>query len=925
MLRCHSSRHKQRRPLGRSKSASCIRPDPVRYLQSIEPEIARRDARIAALLSFHQPNIRALTSSGSSMQSESPRSRGIDVTRRSRSHLDGSLSKMAAQDGSPEATNQRSIRFAGPPAQSKRHLGRRVAESKSDAVLSASQRSGIDPPSGSIQYGEALPMQTNETSEFARQYLNTLGLPPDQIHREYHTTAAQKPRGHLRKSKSMFSSLGSRSMRMPSETASVRSKRWFGSLRRSSSSRGEVPNFTRGALSIRSLRFTEPQIREEPTAFDFSHQPAKDPVIQLAREKFYEQQADLEQQAKFQSSLISNSETNSYKSSGFRKSLRNSSNNSNSLSSAFSFESTSTKKAHSLRRAARKVSSSFKNTFKGMFHSKIRETYILETPSSPLVHTQYFDTPEPEYEMHTTLGTGYLGSELIKHQQPAQAPSIHEAGSNQKIRSHRGSVEKLTPQNDCIGDNASRVTSWTDSMASTEKSHDIPLEYERKRLSVIDENGLHISSAKPGVVKPVVDSQRVYSALMKRFQEVKVKEEAESEPGVQSFRNCSSLTLGGHSTIRTVCDNDDDVFVARDNDGEQSASGTNYSQNNQLGNMVDGTRVEPKTVINDIKLQRESENSLRIEPPVPISQRSSAFFASPTSHLFRTTSPYRRALQESMKASPSHFESQSQTSRKHLYSLSNPSLPMPDSSSKDLHSEKLENPWSCSSSNYSFDMQKHKDEDAKSTPGQSKISLFPAVANNSFSARKISIASSVGWKTQLSAHVAKAEEERIANRDKEDLSPSTYPKIIGHVREPAEIDAQGETLQPASYDSNPFNALPTSSRVITTHVQPINIYDENTAPTSSNNMQSQMDTTRADTTKRVTLATKAPQVYQNSDNSNFTPGKGRGLQNFPPARVPDTNESVKSSPGLTAAVERQFGKAMSGSPQERHRLSNRFS
>jgi hypothetical protein len=134
-------------------------------------------------------------------------------------------------------------------------------------------------------------------------------------------------------------------------------------------------------------------------------------------------------------------------------------------------------------------------------------------------------------------------------------PSLHDIPSNQQLRSRKGSVESIESGEQHVSDDRSRVTSWTNSVTSTVSSMGMLGEWERQRLSVIKENGAHISSSSLGSTGleghgagsqeiwsgAEIDSERVYSALMKRLGETSTGSDQDTQLGdAESVYSCAT-------------------------------------------------------------------------------------------------------------------------------------------------------------------------------------------------------------------------------------------------------------------------------------------------------------------------------------------------------------------------------------------------
>lgn len=566
----------------------------------------------------------------------------------------------------------------------------------------------------------------------------------------------------------------------------------------------------------------------------------------------------------------------------------------------------------SLRKKARKVSSSLKSKLKEMFRrSKKDDLVVAPSESPPKVSNVVQDLVGVDNEQddaYMDIVEPVSLDECSISQVPSRVPSLHDASPTQKLHSRQGSIESIGGERKA-SDEKSRVTSWTSSGTYTLNSQSTwGGERERQRLSVIKEIGPHKSSSSfqrpsladrnpfeseppspqqdgPVRLGPTVDSARVYSALMKRLNECKQKGQREEQlrhgsvggTGLKGNGKVgSSTTLGGQEldeatgqdppTIRYVLQ-EDDVF--RDSPWEQRLQTVVEAEAAQSGHdeaasSSDSTRHHrqrsaSETTIGSYKpcsrpvavvepghspskpYKLHGDNTAN--PPRALSTRSSAFFGSPTCHLFRTTSPYRKALQEKVRSesqapAPDHLLSPSvsmlnlgliPTRRRPSLSKEDPRLAYSES----IYSDDLLSPRTIPPD---FGGQTeprvpprhpdHKvaDSDHRQTPSMSNDT--EAVANdhspdatpvmNTYQtrylpsgpqtytptmpqSRTVSNTSSVEWKTWLSANAAHTD-AKLANTVTQNLTEvhyanSSMPKSLGHVRERAEIeDPESPTL-----------------------------------------------------------------------------------------------------------------------------------
>ncbi|KAF5512178.1 hypothetical protein CGCA056_v011990 [Colletotrichum aenigma] len=541
------------------------------------------------------------------------------------------------------------------------------------------------------------------------------------------------------------------------------------------------------------------------------------------------------------------------------------------------------KRNGSLRKKARKVSSGFKTRLKSFFGLTKN------------------DGQEPEGKMDSQAGVGshdegdrdidedaYMDiddpvlDECSISQVPSRVPSLHASSSAQQLRSRQGSIESiesLRKVSDDQSDERSRVTSWTSSGTHTLNSQSTwGGERDRQRLSVIKENGPHYSSSsfrRPTIderspyefevvspekpsgppAPPAVDSQRVYSALMNRLYEVNQKENMREASGedfqMQEAKKLRRSLDDSPPTIRCVRP-EDDVFrdgpptqippvgiAETTEDGSFSESGSVIHYPTRTAPTGAHYSPYPGPAVGDEKTVLPVTVREVSAAPKTLSTRSSAFFGSPTCHLFRTTSPYRRALQKSMKESSSESSAPPElnldlvSTRRHpslsgddprlAYSDSiysdqpmSPRLLSPQLLSSELLTSALVAPGAIrprrpsvesssrtnglthSKSCYSDITERAANTSTRSgSHGRSRshtpcepLTYVPTMPTDT-EARTASYASSVEWKTYLSANASNSDIHAPVRQMMEvRYAKPSMPK--GHVREGAQMYAEDE-------------------------------------------------------------------------------------------------------------------------------------
>lgn len=881
------------------------------------------------------------------------------------------VTRMEDGGASSNLRRQQSVRFAGPSAQAKRPLATRAIENRSRRSdhASASRNSGHD----------VLP-----APKFPGHILDPES---DCYTFEDDIISIQSSYRKLRKSKSMFtspsasqtdSSFGNHGLRKCKRTqddASFVSSR----IENEPPKKPATPHLR----APKSMSFLQHRGQRETSRV--SSRAENDLAVQLARERFRDQ---VEQQSKLKTypSMFFRSRSKGTESAlGFRKSMRNSSNSSIPMPSAFAGDVIVIPKLGGLRGTVRKVSKTLKSKMKGLF-SRPRSSN--ETRPDGWGAT----TSESEADCPLDKASFAVPEEASLSRVQSHVPSLHAIASSQQMRSRQGSLEGGDRDDELVRDDKSRVTSWTDSTTNTVKSVGFTGDWERPRLSIIKENGTHVSTAslsKPlhGQALPssgtTAESQRVYTALMEKLEDMKQRDDRLRKKSVEDFRIHGTAPLRSSSvdhaefqgwpptTIRCVPTNDD-VFQGKAIEtSRDSASPDSLAKGQQL---LAPYRQTPQEIIppgvypytmrrqetsQESSSDKTTNNLAPREHRTAYASRSSAFFASPSSHLFRTASPYRRVLRENMKTAQVGTVGQASETN-YLKSLSELSLPIRQPSS--IGSERLMRSDDAASV-YSINPEDDKICQAKHEPtwmdpedpsqGQrhgeatifgSELKCRPVQLHQ----RDFSAASSVEWKTWLSANVSKLEASTLPTGPTPRAATPYSLQLLGHVREDAEIESAQVTPkvdQPSSAgkSKNPWSReqilfTPVTKQTQHTNNNSSSALDENFAPTASETTGAValglMPSIPPRDASKLRNAASLPSVKAKIDNetesdadlprmrSSNTVGKpspisreermrrrrgrigmGKGLQS------PTT-----SSPGLTLTVEKQFKNVASGTP-----------
>lgn len=930
MLRKNSTRSQDRRPLSRSKSSVTIGRNTAHVLTGSEPLAVERDAYIAATLSFNRAQ----------PQNSNERK-------------------------SPRLHRQQSVRFAGPNAQPRRILAARASV----------------PPAAN------LPRRPMGSQQYSLE-------PRDE-------DASLSSYGKLRKSKSMYAPSITKipTYSLDNSDPSDVFNGWQTSSRYSSFAKKEnEPIWSSGGPSLRapkSMAFL-PHGREGSVSRTNTRNSCG-MSDELTRNGFYEPPGSLSRLKTRPSSFFRSNYKQSPNLSAFPKSLRSSSNNTTVLSPASLYglnnSSSIPLKQPTLRTTARKISKSLKSRIKGLFG---RPKSTDEAIDQAEYHTPYRDSNDGScYGTQSAVPTR-SSQEASMYQGPSRMPSFHAVPASQQLKSRQGSFANVELDDCPPSDDKSRVTSWTDSTAATITHQPRSANWSRQYAfsSEAAETGTLPSSHNQASVPfnnnshrgPAVNSQRVYSALIKRLQETKQRQsqslgenhmtldnEADSPQSNSTIRRQPRWIRyeGSTNTIRHVQE-EDDVFQDRAEKSEisrcSSASGNSAIRGHEPTDSPQkrlSRDAYPNAAFDEDCTAPLSQKTAepRVAPETQkslISSRSSAFFASPTCHLFRTTSPYRRALQATMKATQANEQPQT-PGTKYLSSLSALSLPTrrssTDGSDVDERMAYAESVYSNSSEkNISSPSKSMKQTPVKKDHGDVTIFLpvetqKPSLSLSNRHAREVSSSSSIEWKTWLSANVSKLETSSTTLRTDFPEEPSSAARHSKHIREKTEIEPEGDDLlQDVLGSGLPLRVAADKGNrpsALTTVSQPPKFQlanpwysqspsaNENSPPVTGARSRTvcSKDTSSVGSKGNLRTIPSVPNVntcVATNIESPLEISRMRSLNTLAKPCSPMSDEmrlrrqsrtrlrgndaSAKSSPGLTTAFEKQFGVSKTGSP-----------
>ncbi|KAK1768673.1 hypothetical protein QBC33DRAFT_448506 [Phialemonium atrogriseum] len=915
MLRRQSTRSKS--DLRRRKSTTSVHSV---HLERLDAAIAQRDAQSAAQSAFSRARAKNRSNTDTSLFPPPP----VSPPRRHQiEREEGHQGDAATADNGngvyQRTRRQQSVRFVGPCSNEERtpNKGMRTCTMPNNmrqAHLESSDRSNLkmrDYLEGTISQDTYPPEPSREApalpySTVSEVYLHALLAGDENYTPEDDIASAPSSYRRIRRSKSMLP--GRNSTRDSRGIWGPASSRLHAAEDNKENVRPGQPPALR---TPKSMSFLNPHRRGEASLIS----------RKVNRDTSHSLEDGQQDHAQFQSldskSLISRGPNPGRAEFGMRRSLRSSSSNSG-MPPPTRMPSIKVSSEDGLKTRARNASRTLKTRLRKFFTLSKTE----EETGFPEQHIQSRKThaSEPTRSRNSSAsqeGTWprHVGGSI--HNVASAVPSFHHLHPSAHFNSRNGSMEDLTSERQRIpSDDKSRVTSWTGSSASTLTSQQRreSCEGEEHQLSIIKESDsqpLPPSNRRPGFGNhqlqsqesftgqpippgPTVDSQRIYSALIKRLHDTKQLPLANPNHAEIPDGSTEAPKRGSYMAYP-----------------EASGDGKYPIPPAKLAPCPDGPQPSGRT----------------------ISDRRSAFFGSPDSHLFRTASPYRRALQKSMEQmveatshGPHVVGSDSSDTSTQIHRT------VPKAPDEAAYSESM---YSCvtgeDGANTSQVWMTLPSElrEPPSIMGDASISPDPPVTYRPTEYRVVSSVSSVDWKTWLSANVAKLEPSSSPSRlsEVEFASPTMQTSFgRGHVRESAQIegdeDVEDEEL---SVPATRRFTLPISPlAVVEPNVVKVSTYQRSvkTIPLPEAGSTAEKDDPNYTWEQYKAPNPGAPQTTPVSVNHTPKgspaplPGhtklrRRRGQTTFcgPAAsswRSP-LAPSIASSPGLTAAVERQFG------------------
>lgn len=522
----------------------------------------------------------------------------------------------------------------------------------------------------------------------------------------------------------------------------------------------------------------------------------------------------------------------------------------------------------SLRLRARRVSHSFKHKLKNFFNisDANHDSRLFPPQQIEAQKTHGMSIADLKYSFEDGHSTNRERGDTTISRVTSGVPSLHAVPLEQQLRSRQGSLESLRSERKVSGEK-SRVTSWSDSDANTHGTANSSRgEYEQQRLSVIKESSHHITSTSRQR-RPIhaswteanddfdmsptdvlqrgrnMDGQRIYSALMNRLQET-----TDTKRGFQDKcpQHCEELVVQEivppRSSSRTFATNGDTMaatikhVTAQENpctDTSRSASAATvlHKQHpvaNEMSNSHDpdkfdasaSTKVNAPTASKtpgfppqkSVSISTRSLTNPKVGMPASsgraLSERSSVFFGSPSCHLFRTQSPYRRAVRKSMQATADVVPPKSPEFNPWTKSLSTVQIRRPSACESDDDQKLAYDESVYSEDNEQVDVTPRKSrlygKILKSPENHGDVTIFldppkyqPLTIRPS--GRHVSSASSTEWKTWLSTNSSRLDHLEPPTDHSKTIGQGTgtprFPWLTGHIRENAQISDEEDRVE----------------------------------------------------------------------------------------------------------------------------------
>jgi hypothetical protein len=589
--------------LRRSKSSASVnrrRKEPL-VKETVDPETAHRDAMTAAQIAMDRANERA----------SAEMRRSADLSRNQSN---------ASRPGVGATPRSQNIRFTD-TVEPRRQ--RSTLQSKTTPVASSVYMPGSNSYTQLPNVGKGPP-------------LNEFGLADG-----YGSTPSSYRR--LRKTKSM---LTPRKRGSSVQDLSSQSPGTPRTLRHVKSSVGDHDHGLRLGLK-RSMSFLKLSSGNLSRTFKRSHSTCEhnDAAVDRAREQFMQDVED--QRLRKRPSFLSAPKIRHRK--AFRKSVR--SNRTTDYGDGVSSEHQQTKQESKLR------------SFSASLRDRVKRVLKRSTSKDNNLPAQHLDASRPHFRDYVNGTESNVSQEeymVDNHQSGSRGsiyvPSSHKEESLEDLEAISRSLRSMHSSDSLRSNGRSRVTSWTNStMTNSLPGRGTPI--ERKRLSIIQEHGgPHQPSSSIGrhmdevsathlpltarhgneQLNSPIDSQRVYSALMKRIDQEQEEQNRCKTPRAGALQESRpKYTSSAHSfqtapTIRQVTSEDSLHTIAPDDHHRQ------FSLQAPSWHAMEGKTPQEIVQENESLDKRKS----RIAPQ----EDQSSFFPFSSEKKPPTTSPFKLAL-----------------------------------------------------------------------------------------------------------------------------------------------------------------------------------------------------------------------------------------------------------------------------------------
>ncbi|KAK1574339.1 uncharacterized protein LY79DRAFT_524175 [Colletotrichum navitas] len=968
--------------LTRSKSTASFR-SAVQRLEHIDPVIAERDAHIAATLSFcrvglaSDPEIRPWLSRNHSRSSRME-SWPEDPTGDDRFQHD------FEENG---IRRQQSVRFVGQGSRSKRPQSQENdASSDADTIR---RRNILKDVGNRPQTQSSGKVGRSSVSTYTTNYVNSLP-PVDSFGPADECAPPPASYRHLRKSRSMFAPLNHTPATTYSFNDSPKQVNRDPSLQQlfvKDTKVNKSPTESVGLRAPKSASFLK--LRATASDARTSSRKLNDLAVHDAEETFRRNIED-QQKLKPRSSIFFPRTKKSQSSLGLRKSMRESGPDAHLADTAnpltISKDASLRKRA---RKVSNSLKAKLKEIF-GRRKKDKSTTVANENEAANVVGNEdgmeseqddpYMDIIDPVLTDECSISqvpsrVPSLHNACSSRRLRSRQGSIESIRSERKVSNEKSRVTSWTSSGTCTLDSQSTWGGERDkqrlSIIKENGPHYSSSSFRRPGIG--DRNPYELSppslspSGDPARSETSTDKSRAYPALIDRFHDI--KQDHHKKKGLQQssgwdwdlerhrsnqlpklYNEQSIIEVGEQKppTIRCILQ-DDDVF--QDSSLEASQIGFGIEITNSLPNeakSLSGTaahhrqrseseatlasqKAHPRPVAGDGHGSPPSRTSTRHSEdialaPRTLSTRSSAFFGSPTCQLFRTKSPYRKALQASIKESNQastglRSPTISSLNLELIPTRRRPSLSEEDprlAYSESIYSDELRSSRTTPQLNnkpagpvifprhpshraapvlleeasfngvYSEAAIEHSSDrralttSQRNTPSARDTQLEPLTYTPTTPIdRAVSNASSVEWKTWLSANASKTD-ANLVNARAQALTEVRYskpsmPRNYGHVRENAEIEG---SQSPTSYKPT----CPTTARVQT----PLRTMSHNPRQASS--------------ASRVEIGTKTPVFITPRRDENAAPrSDGRVTKHlrgvYGPPTIPPRS-SLRTTPSM---------------------------